>query len=270
MSKVAVFKIDRDKEELQCPLDEEVVFGRSELAHVKVDDLRCNGIHALLERGNTKREFYLVDLGSEFGTYVDGEKINETTLHLGSEFVIGQAHFRVRKSSAAELKLIKEEVRPITLDPKYQMDERFKDRQRVLLTEKNLLQVKLYWGTQALDVRTFKPGAELTLGTDESDTFSVVFKDKSLSHLKVAKYKKGQLHLKIPTEASGLVWLGNDIFNVDALRLKQDYVDEQGFLRVNLRVGDRANIQFGELVLRFGFVDPPEAIPLKPLGLKSR
>jgi outer membrane biosynthesis protein TonB len=105
-------------------------------------------------------------------------------------------------------------------------------------------------------------GEDVTIGSQLDATFGVNILERNASGKQaftVAHYKKdGQLLLHVPAEASGLVWIGSEAYNVDHLRHKDKATSEFGDIKLKLKVGDRADLVFGELTLSFRFVHPPE------------
>ncbi|MFW5887744.1 MAG: FHA domain-containing protein [Bacteriovoracia bacterium] len=76
MKEAAIFKYDETsgQEVLLTPVKEQASIGKSDSAHVCLDDWRCNGIHALIKK-EIDGKLLLIDLGSYFGTYVNNQKI---------------------------------------------------------------------------------------------------------------------------------------------------------------------------------------------------
>ena len=68
---------------------ERFLIGRQQ-ADVIVDDPSCSRLHALLSE-STNGELRLRDLGSRFGTLVNGEKITDAFVIAGDEIKIGRA-----------------------------------------------------------------------------------------------------------------------------------------------------------------------------------
>src|ERR1700677_4620002 len=70
---------------------EQIVIGREGNVDALINDQSISPIHAMIEeRGGT---FYICDLGSQSGTFVNGQKIIDHALESGSEFQLGQIHF---------------------------------------------------------------------------------------------------------------------------------------------------------------------------------
>lgn len=260
MSRAAVYLKDpvTQQERLLGAVDGEASIGRDSGARVRLDDLRCSGLHALLEPTENKDEFQLIDLGSYFGTYVRGRKIQESRLRYGDTFKIGNQLLVLRPGQGI----------PQTVDasaPSNISSQHHKttDTGISLITERNLLQVTLFWGDTSLDVRTFRGGSDVTIGTQREATFGVSLSDPKhqKTPYRIARYRSGQLQLRLPAESTGLVWIGNDTFSLDMLRHKDKSTTEFGELEVFLRVGDRADIFIGELTLSFRFVNPAEKVP---------
>ena len=78
------------------PLDVVTTIGRAASNTVVVDDQFASNEHAMLTfRG---RAWYLEDLGSTNGTYVQGERIEEpVAIGFGDEFSVGRARLRLER-----------------------------------------------------------------------------------------------------------------------------------------------------------------------------
>ena len=77
------------------PLDrEEVILGRSLEADVRVNDSRVSRSHAkissVLDTETGELTYRLTDLGAPNGTFLNGERISEETLHNGDKIAIGK------------------------------------------------------------------------------------------------------------------------------------------------------------------------------------
>lgn len=248
----------------------EACIGKSRYADVRLKDLRCAGVHALIEYNEKAEKMVLVDLGSRFGTQVNGEKIHETSLESGDVIQIGNHHLVIREAEENSVfppGFSEEFTATGTTRVPTQEDEEIH-----LVTENNLLQVALFWGDQQLDVRTFLPGAQIDIGSQKDSTFPVTLTHPKLqsSLFRVAEYSDGKLRLNLPLEATGLVWLGNETYAIDALRHRDATSHDFGDLVIDLRVGDRAEIHFGELTLSFRFTHPPKAPPVVEMGRLDR
>ena len=78
------------------PLDVVTTIGRAASSTVVVDDQFTSNEHAMLTfRG---RAWYLEDLGSTNGTYVQGERIEApVAISFGDEFTVGRARLRLER-----------------------------------------------------------------------------------------------------------------------------------------------------------------------------
>ena len=84
-----VFEIHRDGELLRTErIDREIVkIGNLPTSHLHLDDSQVSGIHAVIEvTGDTVN---LIDLGSTYGTRVNGERVNRHELSDGDELELG-------------------------------------------------------------------------------------------------------------------------------------------------------------------------------------
>lgn len=76
---------------------QEMLIGRSPGAGIALEDSTVSGRHAVLESEisrNREQRFYLRDLKSKNGTYVEGKRISRAPLRDGDEFRIGWSTFR--------------------------------------------------------------------------------------------------------------------------------------------------------------------------------
>lgn len=82
---------------LYWSLDEgTTVAGRNTQAKIFLDDVTVSRDHAAFDVSG--RSLRLRDLGSTNGTYVNGERLDETDLEPGDEVFIGRFHFTVARS----------------------------------------------------------------------------------------------------------------------------------------------------------------------------
>lgn len=258
MKTSALYKLDpvSEEKELIVILGENTFIGKSTQADVKLRDMRCSGIHALLTQ-NTDRNFTLIDLNSHFGTYVEGEKISEISLSVGDSFNIGSSFFKIEQGRGFEK--LKKVSRLRSYKERESRKQKNKKRFFDLFPRRKLLEVSLFWGDELLDIKTFSKRTKITLGSKQDDTFSASFsgprfKNKSL---KIAKYGLLGLKLFVPIEATGIVWRGNNTHSLDSMRLADPKTNYLKDLKLLLKKEDRADIQFKELSLSFRFVKPP-------------
>ena len=233
--------------------------GKSAAARIVLDNLRCDDLHALLEADKAGEGFTLVDLGSHSGTFYKGKRVEETKIKLGDTFVVGNQQLVLRDSDAAK------GVAPGAIDPNRQLPAREVAPGAVGEQVGDLLQVSLFWGETMLEMRTFTPGGVITLGAQKVATFPVTLKDPRFQKypFPVAKYRRGQLMLNIPAEATGLVWTENETYSLDFLRHKDASRQDFSDLNLTLSLKDRADISFGELTLSFRFIAPAAKIPVQ-------
>ncbi len=79
----------------------ELLIGRTPQASISLDDSTVSSRHAILESEvsrDKQQRFYLRDLSSKNGTYIDGRRISRTPLRDGDEFNIGWSTFRFENS----------------------------------------------------------------------------------------------------------------------------------------------------------------------------
>jgi pSer/pThr/pTyr-binding forkhead associated (FHA) protein len=77
-----------------------VVLGRSEEAHLRLDDPWISTLHALFERRGEAH--WVIDFGSRNGTLVGGERILEAELVIGATVSFGRTRIRVECHVEAE------------------------------------------------------------------------------------------------------------------------------------------------------------------------
>ena len=250
----------------------QTLLGKGDTADVRIDDLRLDPLHAMIEPepGEDHDRFRLIDLGSRTGTYLAGKPVSETLLRPGQPFRVGNQTLVLRLHDPKDDPRHDEyrESNPgFVYDPDHQPLAIEKKRGAfgipTLLTSHDVLEVSLYWGDRLLEVRTFRAGSEITLGSRLDATFGVPLQDPrfSNSNFTLARYRRGSLELHVPVETSGVVWMGADSFSLDHLRHKDVGSTEFRDLKLSLRLGDRADLNFGQLTLSFRFTRPPEKIP---------
>jgi pSer/pThr/pTyr-binding forkhead associated (FHA) protein len=78
------------------PLEDELIVGRADKCHIKIDDPYASQMHA---RIYSKDSAYVVeDLGSTNGTYVNRRRITDATeLHKGDQIKIGKTVMELRR-----------------------------------------------------------------------------------------------------------------------------------------------------------------------------
>lgn len=239
---------------------EEAIIGSSEKADVRINDFRSSGIHAYIKRQGD--HFVIVDLGSVSGTYVHGKRIVESRLVPGESFTIGNDQFFI-KNVPKSLDMYSGILAPhkekshrlLNLNADHK-NFTTSSKDNTLITDRNLLQVSLYWGQKLIDVRTFKTGAKISVGSNRRAKFNVTLNDQDFFYL--GHYKREGLLLAVPENCSGIIWTGNEAHKLTELIKPDKDTGNKGLL---LRVGDRADIHIGEMTLSFKFVLPPERIP---------
>lgn len=90
--------IYEDVEVKEYPLaQQELLIGRAQSATISLDDSTVSSRHAVLESEMSRdknQTYYLRDLASKNGTYVEGQRISRAPLSDGDEFKIGWSTFR--------------------------------------------------------------------------------------------------------------------------------------------------------------------------------
>jgi outer membrane biosynthesis protein TonB len=258
------------QERLLGTVDAEGAIGKGSGAAVRLDDLRCDGIHALIEPAEDGRSVLVTDLGSHFGTYHRGRRVTMVRLRPEEVFVIGGHHLFARvEARGTEPSLpsrpmggiYREDAGPFLRRPAAGDAKAAPGPAALPGPGQDNIQVTLYWGEQLLDQKAFRPGEEITLGTQREATFGVTLSDRRAEEgpFTIAKLRKdGTLKLNVPAEAGGLIWVGGEAYNVDHLRHRDPSVRSFGDFPLKLKAGDRADLAFGELTLSFRYVAPPE------------
>ena len=78
--------------------DKPLVVGRADAAEACIDDEKLSRGHFLIDRQNG--EFFLVDLDSSNGTWVNGEQVSVCTLHSEDIIQAGGSTFRFSENPA--------------------------------------------------------------------------------------------------------------------------------------------------------------------------
>ena len=104
VSAIAYLEAEIDGELRQFPLTADRIFriGRSDKNNVVLNDDLASRSHAMLQRSDEGR-FYLSDLGSSNGTFINGARVcAPTTLRNGDRIGIGNHEFCFRQSAEVE------------------------------------------------------------------------------------------------------------------------------------------------------------------------
>lgn len=233
-------------------IDDSAWLGKSPKADIQLHHLRCAGAHALIEMED--ENFRITDLGSHYGTRISGKKIVEARLAPKTPFTLGDELFWI--DEAPDHLLIEEERIPTSPHSQSSAQE---------AGEEKVLQGSLYWGDELLDERLFEAGSLITLGTQKSSTFSVTFSDRRLNMTPypVAHFHGGELKLKVPSEATGLIWKKNKVISLDRIRHLDPNHNRFKLRQLELTLSpeDQAEIQIGEMSLSLKFVARPESLP---------
>ncbi len=90
MSQIVVLKLYKNNELIKVKQfdSDQVVIGRSPEAQIVIDDNLISLLHAVVERRENK--YFVSDLGSETGVYVNNEKILESEIGTGQIFSLGE------------------------------------------------------------------------------------------------------------------------------------------------------------------------------------
>ena len=81
--------------------DRDVIkIGRLPSAQLRLDDLKVARIHAVIEIPSGGKEFFLQDMGSAEGTFLNGEKIKRTKLKDQDQIVVGETRLFVMMGGA--------------------------------------------------------------------------------------------------------------------------------------------------------------------------
>ncbi|MBL8769250.1 MAG: sigma 54-interacting transcriptional regulator, partial [Planctomycetes bacterium] len=84
---------DEDRRERLAFTKERITFGRAAGNDVVVNDAQVSRTHCVLER--TGDRFRIVDLGSQNGTFVNGDRVPEATLKAGDSIRVGRLKVKV-------------------------------------------------------------------------------------------------------------------------------------------------------------------------------
>jgi hypothetical protein len=259
------------EEKLLSPIGAEASIGKGPGASVVLNNIRCDLLHALIERDDHKNEFVVIDLGSHFGTFIRGKRVQEARVKPGEVFLIGNQHLVLRETQSEVHIPDRKPVQSRKQRKVQQQEQKQKGPQGK--AETDVLQVSLYWGDKLLELRSFEPGSEITLGLSHQATFNIALADPKYQKIpfRLARFTRGLVELHIPPDANGLVWTKNDTYAVDFMRHKDKSTEGfNGDLKCNLRTGDRADLTFGELSLQFRFVSPAERIPTQLIPKMDR
>lgn len=255
MKQAALLSITTEEEELKESLlgviESEAILGAGEAASIRINDWRCSGIHALITKLDDDT-FRVIDLGSTYGTYHNERPINQLDLRGGETFVVGNHQLVCRFLDETSLKGLPHYEKKIgASSPKAEFD---------LSTERTVLEVSLFWGEKLLEVKQFTSGQKITIGNPEVSTFAIPEELLSATDQKdtfqLAHYEGAQLKLNLPPAANGILWTDGKVINLDTLRLYKSEQSGGKPSEVNLRMGDKAHLEFGELVFVFRFIHP--------------
>src|SRR3954471_13665461 len=86
------------EEKFLAPVGPEASIGKGAGASIVLEVMRCDQLHALVERDEAKGEFVIIDLGSHYGTFVRGKKIQEARVKPGEVFLIGPQQVVLRET----------------------------------------------------------------------------------------------------------------------------------------------------------------------------
>src|SRR6185436_10041684 len=82
--------------------DRDVIkIGRLPSAQLRLDDLKVARIHAVIELPSGSKEFFLQDMGSTDGTFLNGEKVKRIKLKEGDQIIVGETRLIVFMGSRA-------------------------------------------------------------------------------------------------------------------------------------------------------------------------
>src|SRR5882672_9277454 len=76
------------EEKLLAPVGAEASIGKGPGASIVLDNLRCDLLHALIERG------------SHYGTFIRGKRVQEARVKPGEIFLIGNQHLVLRETQS--------------------------------------------------------------------------------------------------------------------------------------------------------------------------
>ncbi len=103
MPKLVLIFEDIEVKEFQVAR-QEMLIGRLPAASISLDDSTVSTRHAVLESEfsrDKQQTFFIRDLSSKNGTYIDGERVSRKSLNDGDEFKIGWSTFRFEEIDAA-------------------------------------------------------------------------------------------------------------------------------------------------------------------------
>ena len=248
---------DEIKESLLGVVDSESVIGTAETASIRLSDWRCSGIHALIKRVDDET-YRVIDLGSTYGTYQGNETIDQVDLKAGDSFKVGHHEIKLSlmESSHVENLLPYAGLASAAANPVLESMD--------LSTERTVLEVSLYWGEKLIEVKQFLSGQKISIGNPKEATFGIpeelLPKNIEGESFVLASYEEGQLKLALPKSANGILWTDNKVLNVDTLRLYRNLEPNGEVNKVNLRLGDKAHVEFGELIFSFRFIHPARKV----------
>lgn len=92
------------------------VAGRSDFAHLRVDDEFASEYHCLiaLDPARPDRMPFVTDLRTSNGTYVNGHKVGRKHLNLGDKLTVGGKKFRVAATKPSEATALQASVGPLS------------------------------------------------------------------------------------------------------------------------------------------------------------
>ena len=279
MSKhVLIFEIFRDGElERTERLDREVIkIGNLPTSHLHLDDPQVSGIHAVIEvSGDTVN---LIDLGSTYGTRVNGNRVNRHEMNDGDSIELGslQVVFRKEEKAVPVAPLLDAGPagagRPPVADKfRYvKMVDRpsdVKHYSRRFLSQPSrtdgTVEVAHLWRDHVMAEIIFKKKAKaLTLGRDRGNDLVVEHTSIPTGRFHLLTREGDAVYLNVAPGMEGDVYVDTNKYSItEAAR-------NSGSSSIPVTPTTRARIRFGESVV---FVhqgtQPSLALPLGGLGL---
>lgn len=239
-----------------------IKIGKVTSSTLRLDEDSVSRMHAQIEITNPDN-VVLLDLGSERGTTVNGQRVTRTRLNTNDQIQFGDVRVRVTIVGQRVAQPTASAARPAPVAQPISLDDADLGYGRVL-------EVLGLYGNNVLDVSHLRDAGEYQVGFSDNVRCYISEGLVPVDPYPLAVMAPGEVMMvNIPNNVQGEVMLEGKIYNLQELRaegkLQQSTVPSSSALRLPFKA--RCRLRFGDFTFLVNAV--PDVKPPERLGLKD-
>jgi len=272
--------------------DTVIKIGRLPSVNLKLEDPTVSRVHAQIEA--TSDGYYIKDMGSSAGTFINGQKVDKNVLSDGDEILLGKTRLVVfiegqdakpavipsapkpvsesqenHYEQEMPLKGVEEGEKP-SQKPSSQTAKMIKNDEEPDEEEKDpygnrAIEIKFLWYQEIVDVKYFTYPQKVTIGSTNKCDFYIIPDEISIPEYPVIRTVNREYQLTFPKNVEG------DVYIKGSSKSFQELISEKRALPdpsipdsyvYTLPPSSITRMYINNAILQFRFTPPPRKLPL--------